>query len=70
MSPEHPQVFSATPKGRYAASGCFIYDTATKKPVRKLPFLSVDHVFSRDGRHLYMLNRKGDRLYLLMDWKE
>jgi hypothetical protein len=62
-------VFSVSPDGRYAATGTHIYSLQTKKPVKKLPFPSTVHVFSKDGKSLYLCDDIRTRMYLLEDWE-
>jgi len=61
-------IVSANPDGRYAASGTHIYDMKSREPIRRLPFPSRTHAFSKDGKSLYMYDPNRRSLYLLEDW--
>lgn len=63
-------IFSASADGRYAASGTHIYDLRSRKPIRRLPFPSRVHVFSSDGKSLYLYDSHRRSLYLLDDWQK
>jgi len=63
-------IFSVSPCGNWAASGTHIYSTTTLKPVRKLPFTSTKHCFSRDGRSIYMYDASAASIYCLLDWQK
>jgi len=62
-------IFSATPDGRHAASGTHIYSVRSRKPIRRLPFPATAHLFSRDGKSLYLYDSARRSLYLLPDWQ-
>jgi hypothetical protein len=62
-------IFSVSPDGKYAASGTHIYDVNTRKILKKLPFPSIRHAFSKDGKNLYILSMKGHFIYPLIDWQ-
>ncbi|MHC4250998.1 MAG: S1C family serine protease [Planctomycetota bacterium] len=54
--------------GRWAADCLHIYDVRTGKAVRRLPFASSVHAFSPNGRSIYLLEVRANRLYFLRDW--
>jgi S1-C subfamily serine protease len=62
-------IFSASPDGSYAASGTHLYSVRSRLPIRRLPFPSRVHVFSRDGKSLYLYDPHRRSLYLLEDWQ-
>ena len=61
-------IVSASPDGRYAASGTHVYDMKSKEPIRRLPFPSRTHAFSKDGKSLYAYDPNRRSMYLLEDW--
>jgi S1-C subfamily serine protease len=63
-------IVSASPDGRYAASGTHVYDLKAREPIRRLPFPSRVHVFSQDGKSLYLYDSHRRSLYLLEDWQK
>ena len=61
-------IVSASSDGRYAASGTHVYDMKSREPIRRLPFPSRTHAFSKDGKSLHMYDPNRRSLYLLEDW--
>jgi len=63
-------IFSVSPDGKWAASALHIYDVGTGKPVKRLPFAASRHVFSKDGRHLFLYDSRRVSIYTLLDWRK
>jgi hypothetical protein len=63
-------IFAASVDGKWASSGTHIYNVATLKPVKRLPFVSVVQAFSADGRSLYLYDRGRKSIYFLEDWEK
>ena len=63
-------IVSVSANGRYAASGLGIYDVATRKLLKMLPLPSLMHIFSADGKHIYLASPTSNRLYTLDDWQQ
>jgi S1-C subfamily serine protease len=61
---------SASPDGHYLATGTHVYEVKSRKPIRVLPFPSRVHVFSRDGKSLFLYDAHRRSLYLLDDWQK
>jgi hypothetical protein len=63
-------IFSVSSCGNWAASGTHIYSVSTQKPVRRLPLTATKHVFSRDGRNIYVYDAAQTSIYALLDWQK
>ena len=63
------EMYSASPDGRWVASGSHIYSTRTRQPVYKLPFISPFHTFIYRGKYLCLLSLNRKRLYVWKEWK-
>ncbi|MHC4503544.1 MAG: S1C family serine protease [Planctomycetota bacterium] len=54
--------------GKWAASCTHIYDVRTRKILKRLPFTTSAQVFSRDGKSIYLFDRRRRLFYCLRDW--
>jgi hypothetical protein len=63
-------VFSVSPCGTWAATGTHIYNVSTLKPIRRLPFTATRHVFSRNGKDLFIYDATHTSIYTLLDWRK
>jgi hypothetical protein len=62
-------IHSVSPDRKWAASARYVFSAANGKVLRTLPFIARQQVFSRDGRSMFLYDRRAKAIYSLADWQ-
>lgn len=70
MHRDGSRIQAVSPNAKWATNARTVFDLATRKPIKRIPFVCLKQAFSIDGKTLFLLNGSRTELIFFADWEK